>query len=410
MRILHTPFIQIGHVLLLFFIACFYFSCNSSNNDSSSTTVRHPVEEKIPHYNRDHILINSSDSFEKLKEKPGELVLLNQYLQEPENIILERLEVEVGSPFPAFNVVAVDKNRLVILDDNRNELLEFNIINKKATTIAEFGRGPGDVQFPLEMVIHDEMIYVLRQDMYISIFDCMNEPCTFKDVISLEFNPASLTFSDDNFAILGTKFESQTSDTETEKAPQNSQPIHLIDHSGNQFASFGSMYDVDGHWMLIRPFVMSGDIRFASVENVYSLTFKRFPFVYIYDQEDHSLTESYKLSDFLLGKQSYWPDERRLRNPEDDYTIIKNIQIYEEHLLLIETETKTNYRITETSILWDRKFDYYILDLTTKKDYYLGNYEYKAEEPGKRVFLTGLGIVIYDEKEGALFLGSKIEE
>ncbi|MGF1669444.1 MAG: hypothetical protein ACFCU6_03275, partial [Balneolaceae bacterium] len=340
--------------------------------------VEHPIEERIPFYDFNHILIDIKNSFITLNQKSQELVLLYQYLQNPEKIAFEKLDLLVGSPFPAFNVVSFGDDRLVILDDNSNKLHEYNLETKKASVISDFGRGPGDFQFPLEMVKHHDMIYILREDMFLSVFDCKENPCLHNDDISLQFTPSSLATFKNKFAILGGRVDNENVEgTNSHQMLDYSKSVHIIDKNSEEISSFGKIYDINGHWMLHRPFVLNGKVRYGEYDDKFVLAFKPFPYIYIYDANDLRIENTFKLSDFLLSKQKYWPNERRLRTPEEDFSYINNIEVFNGHLLWIEVETKTNYRITESSILWDRKLDYYVIDLSDRASYYMGYYEYK---------------------------------
>lgn len=385
----------------------FYSSCTKDDQSNSATIIEHPLEEKIPHYGFKHNIIERSRSYNELDIESYELDLLHQYLQDPQQFSHEKLEIEIGSPFPAFNVFTIDENRLIILDDNDNKLIEYNLNTKESISISEFGRGPGDFQFPREMIKHNDTVYILRQDMYVSSFDCSKTPCSHLEDLSLEFEPSSMAISDNHFAILGDPIENDIESSESENNLDPGKAVHLIDASGEPVVSFGSKYEVDSHNLLKQPFVLNGMVRYSSSANLYVLAYRPFPYIYLYNSDNFEIKSVFKIEDFVLGKRKYWPDERRLKTPEEDFSYINRIELFNQNLLWIELETKSNYRITENSILWDREFDYYITDISETESYYIGNYSYEAEEPGKKIFLIDRNIVIYDERDGYLYLTTK---
>lgn len=388
--------------LMVFFIIC--SSCSGGEGDPSAKEVNHPKEKNIPHYTHDHISVDTTRLFNELDVKSEELLLLYRYLENPNKTTVARLDVKIGSPFSAFNVVSVDNERIVILDDSEDRLLEYSLNDDQVVTLAQFGRGPGDIHLPTEIVEHNNFIYILREDMQISRFNCQSIPCEFDKFISLEVNPASLApTTDDSLAVLGTHPISQSAGLDMEERSDYNKPVKIINQVGRELATFGSMYDTEGHWLLLQPFVSNGKIRYSSTNHLYILTFDRFPYIYIYDAHTLELEDTYKISNFLLGKQSYWPDERRLRTPENDYSIIRNISIVENNLLWIEVETRTNYTIADRKVEWDKEFQYYLVNLRNGAAYYMGNYKSEGNSYGKNIYLTQENLILYNEEEGALF-------
>ena len=192
-----------GLCLIVLILLSILVSCKKDDNTNTVTLIEHPIKEKIPYYDFNHEIIHSKNSFEESDIESPVLDLLHQYLQNPQQISFKKLDVVVGSPFPAFNIASVDDNRIIILDDNNNKLIEYNLNTKESISISEFGRGPGDFQFPREMIKHNDTVYILRQNMYISSFNCTKTPCFHMEDFSLGFEPSSMTISDEHFAILG---------------------------------------------------------------------------------------------------------------------------------------------------------------------------------------------------------------
>lgn len=393
-------------IIFCIFIFVGFISCNNGENSSSSNIVRHPIEENIPYYNRNHLLIGTNNKFVNLQEKPSELRVLHRYLNDPNELEMKKLNVSIGSPLSAFNIVAPGNNRLVILDDHQDQLIEYDLTHHSAVNLAEFGRGPSDIHLPMEMVMHDDLIYIVREDMYISTFNCQSIPCEFNEAISLDFNPVSLAMADQNLALLGVKSINTTSGPESKENGKNNKPAHIFNQSGQKLATFGSMYEVEGHWMLLQPLVMNAMIRYSPTEHLYILIFKRFPYIYTYDASTLELKETYEISNFILGKQNYWPDEVRLEVPLEDFSMIRNAEVIAGNLLWIETQTNSNYHEAEYKAYWDRQYDYFVVDLQNQEPSYMGSYHLSGKSYEKNIYLTNEGLIIYDEINGNLFLGN----
>src|SRR5690625_3400596 len=73
-----TPVVLLA--ILLFLVGC--------HNEASETQVEIivPERERIPHYDREHIVVDQSRSFQELVDPPAELVLLHNYLQNPNEL------------------------------------------------------------------------------------------------------------------------------------------------------------------------------------------------------------------------------------------------------------------------------------------------------------------------------------
>lgn len=375
-------------------------SCGSREKESSNNIVMHPIEERIPYYGRDHISIDTTRTFEELQEKPEALVLFHQYLQNPDQFTIEKLDVNIGSPHSGFNVVSVGNGRLIVLDADNNHLFEYNLNNHSKSTLAELGRGPGDIMFSEEMVKHNDFIYIVSGNMRISRFDCRPIPCEFNKTIPLGFSPTSLALFDDSLAALGFIDVSSASGQKFESELEDLKAVHVLDDEGNEIDIFGDTYNTGGHWMLLRPFVSDGMVRYSSTEDLFILAFASFPFLYIYNAHNRELKETYKISNFLLGNQKYWPNIGRLQTIMKDHSAIRSLKVIEGSLLWIKAEMRKNYRNKRP--LWDRQLDYYIVNLEDQQTYYMGDIKVEEDDvPFQTFYFIQDGLIIY--KKGSLF-------
>ena len=375
------------------------FSCKSEGGDYAGNSVIHPIKENIPHYDQEHISIDTVRTFKNMQEKPERLELFHQYLRNSDRIITEKLNIEVGSPYPGFNVVSIDDGRLMVLDITNDRLLEYDLNDHNFLMLAERGRGPGDIMYSEEMVKHMNSIYIASGNMRISRFDCKTTPCEFDEVIPLKFSPSSIALAGDTLAVLGSVDVRAASGNKHEDGLKDLKAIHLLNGTGDNMSVFGETYNTDGHWMLLRPFVFDGMIRYSPAEDLFILSFMMFPYLYIYDARDQSLKTTYEISDFLLGKQRYWPDIGRLEVPMENYSIIRSTKIIENNLLWLEIETRKKRRIPNSH--WDLLFTYYVVDLKNREAYYMGNVEAEGNGSSEQFFFIENGLIIH--RGGSLF-------
>jgi hypothetical protein len=382
-------------IWLTFYIFLGFLSaCGGSNNGSSNVTL-HPMKEKIPHHESNHIAISSQDKFDDLKNSPHYLVSFQKYINYPSSIASKKLEAKVGSQSSLY-VESID-DRLIILDGDQQILIEYDLETDITTVIAKFGHGPGDIAYPQDMIRRDKSVYIGMQDMRISKFDCSSKPCSHSSTIKLNrFSPYSIDYIDSTYIALGS-VPVTGSESEAGKIAYN--PVSLFNFKGKKIGSFGKTYETNGQWMLLRPFT-EGKIRYNRVIESYLLVYQRLPYLYVYNS-DLNLTDIFYFRDFVLGKQKYWSEIGKLNIVKEDHSLLKNIHFVENNLVLIEIETRSNMSKSSTSFIWDRKMDYYIIDLSLKKGYLLGRIDLTDESSFESLYLTKSGLLAYDS--GSLY-------
>jgi hypothetical protein len=347
-------------------------SCASDESDEfSSVEVMIPSEDKIPHFNRDHSYIQTDQAC-NFDNAPQELILLNQYLEDSSYMNQERLTVMIDEPplGSGFQMGNIDENRFIILDFSRSQLIEYNLSNHSSSIIADIGRGPGDLHFPVGLDVQDNIVYVGRQDGYISKFDCQIIPCVFLEAISLDFTPVSVSKAGNLFAVLGivTNTESGSDDQS-----DSFNPVRIINEEGTVIDGFGDSYDFSGQaFLLTHPDFSTGNIQYSRSEHTYIFSYSRFPIIYAYDANSLQIKDTYKLSDFVLGKQRYLPDTRRLNTPEGAVSYIRNLKILDKSMLLIETMTFDNRERDLMGSIFDYSIDFYAVDLSNTYACYTG--------------------------------------
>ncbi|MEX2601242.1 MAG: hypothetical protein WD355_06315 [Balneolaceae bacterium] len=358
-----------------------------------------PDPDRIPHVNRDHIPLDGSHNFEELSGEHPELDLLYRYLQEPDRFQREPLDLILGTSPHVFGAgpVTVDSTRLVLLDSQRSELIEYDLVTHEARTIAEMGSGPGDIQYPRDMILVDDALYIAREDMYISRFDCSTAPCEFAEALSLDFRPSSIAKTDDHFAVL--------SSPDIQQDEPNPKSVRLITLEGEPVQEFGDAYEAGDHTIIIWQFSRLGNVRYSSSTDQFVIFNGAFSYLYFYDATTLELTETYELPEVGLPEFKYYPMERRIQIPMNDYHSIQAMQEIGEGLLLFEIVSYLNYDRSDFETFGttrDYHHNYYLLDPVSRKSYQIGGYERLKGEEQLQLFLTKAGLLIYNREDGSL--------
>lgn len=376
-------------IILLTFLG---FSCKSSNNNSF---VWHPVENNIPYFNNDHTVIGISN----YNKNYGDLLtLLNNYLvNKKSKFKLEKLNLLVDNT-RELSVVSIGDQRLIILSQDR--LIEYNMITESAVVIAKEGRGPGYIKYSSDMVKIGDEVYVAMQLGKIAVFNCTVKPCNYKKTFKLNTNIYSLALKGDSLAILGYLLGTGIKEPKANKSIVD-KGIKVYNNNLNKMGAFCEVYNTNKQWMLLRPFVSNGMVRYSRTQNLFFVIFNRFPFIYVFDgSRDFDLQKSYKLFTFDIGYQKYWPKEGRRRIVMKDHSIISNITVLNGNKLLIQTKTKSNRRAEGGLWVWDQKIRFYLIDFSNSKNYYLGSRVYNNTK--QNIYCTEIGCLV--SKGGSLYI------
>lgn len=378
-------------LLIMTMISC-------SGEDPTPSEMIIPELEKIPHYDRDHIPIDDTRSYEDLVDVPPELELLYRYLQDPVQVHTEPFDLQLGSSprWHGSGPVAVSESRIVVLDGRRNELIEYHLDTHETHRIAGMGSGPGDIQYPRDLILYDNRIYVAREDMYISRFDCSNVPCQPEDAFSLDFSPVSVANTGSHIIAFG--------GTSMQGNEPSREPLRLIDFDDQSTKLFGDSYDSGIHEMIQWQFSMYGNVRYSRSTNQVVMYYGAYPYLYIYDLNTLELVDTYEFPEARLPEYHYFPMERSIRIPSNDHETILEIQELRNGQLLITLLSRRNYDMDdrqEYGTTRDFHFNYYVLDPGTKESFYIGGYERLKGQVQNEIFLTDAGLLIYNRDDGS---------
>lgn len=371
---------------ILLCLALVLADCNPKHSRSGTITV--PQISRIPHYSDSHVSITKKLDFNKMPDKPPALDHLYHYLQQPDKFTGEKLKLISN----VSQVLSIGNSHLLILDTFANNLSELDLKTDSTWEVARYGRGPGDLLFAEEMAKKGTMVYVAQQ-MQISRFDCSIFPCKYSGTTELKFMPYSLAFSGDSIAALGNIVGFNRNDADKIKKLPNLKAVHLINNEGKQVGVFGDAYNVGHDWMLLRPFVSSGFVRYSSSQKQFLVAYREFPIIYVYGN-DLKLKQTFSISAFTLDKMKYSP-HNGLSFGFHDHTVIRDLTIFGRNDVLIETVTLTNRHISNHQILNKRRHDFYVLDLKNHQNYYMGDMNLNESDPNIAVTATSDGLFIY---------------
>lgn len=298
----------------------------------------HPIVDRIPGLSESTIVIDkpASAPFPMLPEF-GERTKLDIVLS-------ERLEIITWSD-----------SRLIILDRDANNLMEFDRRSGRSKVIASEGRGPGDLWFPSSLIRRGNALYVALGDMRMATFDCFVSPCEFVSEVKLPIAPKSAVMADSRFALLGTR-PVTSSDPSLIEEVTTSKAISVVDIEGNPVASFGETYDYEGIWMLLTYFA-DGHIRQHSPSGQLVLAFETFPTLQLFDRSFKAV-RNVRFSEFLQGTYNYDHATGTIGFRGGGFSQISNIHPVGNDLL-IEITTRKNRRRVDDVTKWDVTIDYY---------------------------------------------------
>lgn len=357
--------------LVLFIIAIAVLSsCNNQDEkaDDGFFTV-HPIEKNIPHYNSNHISIDTNELDISDISLPDILVDIYKYLQNPAKFERSSLEVTV-SGVRDVDISYLDSTTAVILDKRSDRFLLYDLAANKTTSLAQAGRGPGDIAYTQEMVVYDSTIYIAMEDMRVSKFICQHDSCDYVNTIPLDFSAVSIAKIDSNtYAVLGQTVRQGNSDPKVDH-----KAVRIIDTSGNVIKSFGNFYETDD-WIVLFS-MRGGFIRYIEKQGKFILAYKHLPLLYIFD-EALNITQTYKFEKYLQGEILYNPGLNSASPPRNDRTTINRIESIDENYLLIITTTtfENNDGENESSTSYQFQQDYYALNLKNSTSYYLGEHK-----------------------------------
>lgn len=391
-------------ICVLIFTSC---SSESGNDPAVLDTMQleegyvpHPQPDRMPHPDVEATELALIDYSSVLETMPKSLQLLHRFLNERNyEMNLSELNLHISSAH-YFHAVSVDRNNLIILDEDSNRLIHYDVDRHHSISLAPKGRGPGDLLFSRHMQLFNKKIYVAMQGFRISVFNCEALPCEYERTISTDFNNYSVSPTDDYITVLGLYPFGREQDPDPENF--NLPVIHQITHDGEIEQSFSSVYQ---HLApIVREQMNSrGTIHSLPEFGVHVLVYNRFPYIYIYN-EDTSLQEKYLLPGFKQGYYIYNEEDQRGRLLSGDYTSIMNSTKLDDEWILLQVRNREidqnsgNERSRSTY-----RYSYYAFNLVSHRLYKIGEDNVNSIEEGRVIHITEHGLVIINEEDASLF-------
>lgn len=346
-------------------------SC-SPNGEPTVGIVEHPVQELIPYHNYEHRLISHNNSVKDLDDLPEELILLHRYLNSPNQLNFENLNL-VTKDVTSVEVERISREHFVILDKSEDNLISYNISDNHINKIAGFGRGPGELQHSTDLLLVDNKIYVSRLDMRVSSFNCESGDCLYEDTFQLDTQPISISASHKGiFSISGNEMiksgESMVNDSEIEF-----KPVKIIGESGNIIDSFGKVYKTKFR-MVLERFNRTGLLAFFTKSGHYVWASSWFPYIYIYSK-DYDLIATYRIENHIQNKFEFDTVKQTRSFADRDQTEIILLKPIRQDYILIATSTRTNKNEVGGEIIYDYRIDYYAIDHKNGKNFHIGTSE-----------------------------------
>ncbi|TVR16831.1 MAG: hypothetical protein EA391_06540 [Balneolaceae bacterium] len=355
--------------------------------------MEHPIDELIPYIDVEQIVIDRDFSFELIDEPSKILVLLHYYLNDRSKIELEPLTLKIGD-ISNLKVEKLSNGRLLILDTSRDTLFEYDIADHSYEIVADFGRGPGELQHSMDLTVAGDTVFVARRDMRLSRFIC-SASCKYDRTAVLDVQPLSIITTNSGLAVsTGLLFglEDLYSDSGIEFSA-----INIFDVDSEQILySFGEVYN-SNYIQVLERFARTGMVAFLPGNNNYIWASSWFPYIYLYD-ENFEIDKVYKLDHHIQNKFTFFPTEQRLSFPGMDRTLINTIKPIGEEKLLLVTDTRTKDQQLEVDTNYS--IDYYLIDHLNRESFHIGSDQFTSNDQ-KLVYITDDELIL--NKNGDLF-------
>ena len=354
----------------------FLFSCRS-DTEPDSRVVKHPIPELIPFHDQSHIAIDDKHPFQEMSQPDSGLVLLHHYLEDSSNFAQKQLDIIIEDAQDT-KIESITSNRFIILDTENDQLYEVDLQSDETQLIANFGRGPGEIQHSRDLEFSNNQIYVARRDMRISRFNCVNNPCSYDSTLNIEQQPISIAFTSNDLAIASGLMYLGNQDLESNNVI-DFPAIQIMDPDSFKIKkTLGNIYRtrylrVLGHFSrtaLLESMPQSGKLIWAN---------RWFPLIYVYDTS--GLLSTYQLTNFHQNTFEFFPNSHRNRFTFDSkYTRVIEVDRLNENEILIVSKTESKSKnSTEENEIYDFKFNYYVINLFNEKAYKVGTDMYSGE-------------------------------
>ena len=356
------------------FCIIFFVSCSSSEND-----LFHPKVENYPYYNSkvdiEIVERKYDDSVEEEINYSGIPHYEKSIFKKKFSIsFLDSVVIPDGeinySQFESLN------DSLIVFNDvftNNLSLYGYDFDNWE--TIAEQGRGPGQIMFSSDLIVKDNQVITSHKDSRVNFFNCFKKTCEYDKTLVLDkIQPESIQIHNGEIVAMGTNsFLAQGFSSEVNESDLIS--IHKYNESGDYINSFGEFYNINGHWMLMRPF-SEGKIRINKEGKLFQ-SYKLLPYLYVFSND--ILDKKIVFRGFNISKRKYITETQELFVNFDDWSMIQDVKIIDNTKLLVTIRHLANRNVLTDIVDWEESKDFYLIDMEDYSSYYMGNFSIDNE-------------------------------
>jgi len=384
------------HIKLLLFFLILLISCNRDNEIDPWEGIKegftpHPLAENMPHSEAVPIDLELLDIEQISNDLPSELRRLNSFLN-GNHEEMRSVELNVFVSGLRINAFSLSDNKLILFDIFENKLLQYSLYNHNFLDLAPEGRGPGDLLFSRELNVDENRLYIAMQGFRVSRFICESEVCEYETTIETPYNNYSVTADGDQIFILGLAPFGREQDPNPGNTDQNA--IHKIDQSGNVQQSFGPVYRHKAP-IVREQMNSSGSVRYFPKHQLVTVSYSRFPFIYIYDS-DGGFLDKYRIPDFKQGYYDYNETTGTGISRGMDRSSIHATKKIDDDWLLI---TLQSYMSSEDNRFTQSEF--YTFHIPTRQLYFIGKDELLPAREGRVIHTTKAGLLL--NQQGTLF-------
>ncbi|MCC5941119.1 MAG: hypothetical protein JJU37_06205 [Balneolaceae bacterium] len=366
----------------------------------------HPQPHKMPHPEINATVLETSEiSANNLQSFPTPIQLLHTYLNHEDEIKhhIYDLDVMVSNHF-SFHVASINENRIIMLDQSRNRLLDYDTEQNEYLDLAPEGRGPGDLLFTRDMRLINNQLYIGMQGFRISVFDCTTSPCQYDRTISTDYNNYSVAQADDKTIFLGLSSFGREQDPDPSRINQNA--LHVLSSDGESINSFSPVYQHSSPIVRERMNA-NGTVHYIPGAEKVVLTYQYYPYFYTYDINGN-LMEKLKIPGFKIGFYDFNEEDGIGRFRFNDSSDITYTTLIADSWIVFQIRNRINMIREESGgVSGDSWHSYYAYNADTGNYYHIGDDHTFSTREGRAIFIVDDGIIINEGGESLSMISLK---
>ena len=279
-------------------------------------------------------------------------------------------------------VASVDVDRVLILDRTfpGSNLWIHNLDTDEVISLAGNGQGPGELMFPTDLIVDENVAYVSMGDRRIASFICDATTCTHERDVRLQFQPTGIGRMEASFSAIGTL--PLQGDTGLDELPG---AIHIVDETGSYLQSVGVPYSTD-RWLVTDMLLRDGGI-VSGPGDWHGVYYSILPYIYIY-QYDGTLDSIIDIDrSFHQGTVESEPGSISIVR-ESDHSRILEVNTVGDVYLFVTVRSVMDRVLGEAHHTSNFSFDYYLIGLESSCATHVGREEYTGSVGLGRWFIT----------------------